>query len=427
VVIWTNPSTADVYSAVQSGIGFTDPVQLNPVGFNVSAFDWSGPEIASSGNNVFVVFKQVPEDTGGIFCVKSTDGGLSWGDTVRVNVGETLFSRMPAINLDGNGNPVIAYLREDMETMYSDWALSISTDGGTSFDPVISLTASVGDAVCDCCPASIAIQNDLIAVLYRNNEDNLRDIRAVISDDGGLNFDSFVDMDPLDWTINACPASGVQGYFSGDELACTWMSAASGDQRVYSSSYNTSTNSFVGNYLVEEVASNQAQNFPTLAGNDVIKGIVIEQFQSGQRELFFTLSENDFSEEIYLAITDQLDGNQLRPKMVFDGSSWHLVFTDNGADAVQYMKIELSSSIDTEFEKFGQLELYPNPALDEVKFVMNGKAEISIYNRLGMIVRNFVTTGNGVVEFKLNGLDAGIYTVQVLYDHHLQSAKLIVE
>ena len=143
--------------------------------------------------------------------------------------------------------------------------------------------------------------------------------------------------------------------------------------------------------------------------------------------MFFALSENDFSEEIYLALTDLLDGNQLRPKMVFDGSSWHLVFTDNGADAVQYMKIELSSGIASELENLGKLIMYPNPALDEVKFVMNGKAEISIYNSLGMVVRNFVTTGNGIVDFKLDGLDAGIYTVQVLYDHHLQSAKLIVE
>ena len=47
-------------------------------------------------------------------------------------------------------------------------------------------------------PDVVVVQGDTVAVLYRNNEDDLRDIRASVSFDGGLTFPVQADVDDLD-------------------------------------------------------------------------------------------------------------------------------------------------------------------------------------------------------------------------------------
>ena len=396
VVIWSSPNTKSVYVSRKSNGAFLAPIKLNPDGMELSIFDWSGPEIAANGNDVFVVFKQIPEHSSPVYCVRSSDGGATWSDTVRVDSSSPLMSRMPTVGVDNNGNPIVAFMRENMDNGYSDWAVSRSLDGGVSFAPAFSVTSLTGGAVCDCCPATVVSSGSNVAVIYRNNDVNLRDIRASISNDGGATFDANIDMDNLDWEVNVCPSSGPDGYFAGTDLKSAWMSKASGYYRIYFSSGDTQSPTSEGSVLVHDAPISQIQNRPVIAGNESVMGIAGEFTQLGMNEIFFSWSSSDFTENNYFAVTQNIAGNQLRPDIAFDGQKFHLVFTDNGVLGVTYLQLEIGGVNVDDLKQSSNFILMPNPANEEIGLQILGQQ----YSSLSQIeVRDM--SGRSVIQEKL--------------------------
>lgn len=428
VVIWSNPNSKNVYVSRKSNGVFLTPIKLNPDGMELSVFDWSGPEIAANGNNVFVVFKQIPEHTSPVFCVRSSDGGTTWSDTVRVDSSSPLMSRMPAVGVDSNGNPIVAFMRENMDNGYSDWAVSRSLDGGVSFEPAFTVTSLTGGAVCDCCPATVVSSGSNVAVIYRNNDVNLRDIRASISNDGGATFDANIDMDDLDWEVNVCPSSGPDGYFAGTDLKSAWMSKASGYNRIYFSSGDTQSSTSGGSVLVRDAPSTQIQNRPVIAGNESVMGIAGEYTQLGMNEIFFSWSSSDFTENNYFAVTPNLAGNQLRPDIAFDGQKFHLVFTDNGILGVTYMQLEIGGVNVDDLKQNSNFTLMPNPANEQIGLQIVGQhfsasAQIEVIDMSGRSVFQ-ESLGNSPVKILSTGqLSDGIYSY-VIRDHGILIANM---
>ena len=432
VVIWSNPTTKNVYVSRKSDDTFQSPVKLNPDGMELSIFDWSGPEIASSGNNIFVVFKQIPEHSSPIFCVKSSDGGTTWSDTVRVDSSTPMISRMPAIGIDNAGNPIIAFLRENMDNGYSDWAVARSLDGGASFEPAFSVTTATGGAVCDCCPAAVETSGDNIAVLYRNNDVNLRDIRASISHDGGATFDTNIDMDNLDWMVNVCPSSGPSAFFAGTELKSAWMSKASGYYRVYYSSADIQTSTSNGSMLIHDAPTTQIQNRPAIAGNESEAGVVAEFSQTGQNEIFFSWSSTDFSEGNFISVTQNLSGNQLRPDLAFDGVKYHLVFTDNGIGGVTYLQLEVGGVAVLDVEKNEDFQLMPNPANNELRLQVgrshSPETTISLIDLSGRIVFVERLGSSPVKTITTKQLSDGFYSCVIIdRENILANIKVVIQ
>jgi hypothetical protein len=432
VIIWADPSNERLWSAVVSGESVSTPVMINPEGTGISSFDWYGPDIASSGDDIAVVFKLEPELTAHSYVVMSNDGGYTWGDTVLVENSLPMMSRMPALTMDENGNPWVAYMRED-GMGFSEWVVTKSIDGGISFLPPVSATSMWGNEVCDCCPASLLADGDLVVLLYRNNEDNLRDIRMSVSFNGGASFALSGDLDELDWVINACPSTGPSAYLVGDEIRSAWMSGAGGESRVYFSSYDVANEMASPAQLVEEAASNQDQNFPIIAGDDNNMGIALEQIQSGQRDIYFAWTSASFEESNYQNLTESLEGNQMRPHMVWDGFIYHLVFTDNGGDAVRYMTV--NTGVNDVRDIFGHSpELFPNPARSGslITFSTPGTKPVTatlasvagqsipllLHNQLG---------SDGQFQAQLPMVAPGLYSISWLDDVGPHNIRLVIE
>jgi len=71
LIVWGHVSRA-MFSR-WNGTAFTTPLMLNTGGINIASASWMGPDIASKGDTVYVVMKEIPEasDTCHIYIVHS--------------------------------------------------------------------------------------------------------------------------------------------------------------------------------------------------------------------------------------------------------------------------------------------------------------------------------------------------------------------
>ena len=421
VVIWCNSANEKLYASKMEDGVFTAPIQLNPDGIGISSFDWYGPEIASAGNKITVVMKMEPEMESHCYVVLSEDGGASWSDTVLVENSLPFMSRMPSIAMDSDGNPFITFLRDDMAG-FSEWAIAKSADGGESFLEPVSTSIDFTDAVCDCCPSQTIVSDGKTVAMYRNNEDNLRDIRASISFDNGLTFPQQADMDDLNWEIMSCPSSGPSAYVANDKIYSTWMSDASGETRVYFSSYDISNDSFEGSTEIFPTTDNLNQNFPCIAGNENIRAIAFENMPTGPRDVHFYYSTaiDGFEQPTFIDLTGDYSGNQQRPHMVFADGIFHIVYTDNGGDAVVYQTISGFVGVNEKEISVSAMEAFPNPATTEVQLKWESHASekcvVDVYDQKGTLVGSYIyssSTGTNNFILSVKELPKGVYKIHL--------------
>ncbi|MCY7410779.1 MAG: glycoside hydrolase [Chitinophagales bacterium] len=232
LVIWGRMSDESVFFSRWNGTAFTLPVKLNPSWLTVATASWMGSDIASKGDTVYVVMKQTPEteSTSHIYIVTSFDGGITFSVPKQVEFIADSLSRFPTVTVDATGNPVVAFMKFDNMFADSRWAVTKSSDYGNTFSTDVKASGWSGaDAlVCDCCPGGIVGEGNNIAMLYRNNQNNIRDSWASISTDGGTSFTEGWNVDQNNWNLISCPATGPDGVIIGDSLYAVFMNGESG-------------------------------------------------------------------------------------------------------------------------------------------------------------------------------------------------------
>jgi len=134
LVIWFHASR--VMFSRWDGTAFDAPRILNPVSMTVAGASWMGPDIASHGDTVYVVFKEAPEDVGHIWCIHSYDGGSTFSDPVQVDFIADSLSRFPTVTTDDYGNPVIGFMKFDSGFSRARWVVTRSNDFGNAYGPV---------------------------------------------------------------------------------------------------------------------------------------------------------------------------------------------------------------------------------------------------------------------------------------------------
>ena len=78
LVIFGKASSGLLYSARLNGSLFNTPLPLLPDNMTSYLTAWTGPDVASNGDTVIVVFKAQPIDFGKVYSLRSLDGGLTF-------------------------------------------------------------------------------------------------------------------------------------------------------------------------------------------------------------------------------------------------------------------------------------------------------------------------------------------------------------
>lgn len=407
LIIWGKSS--DLMYSRWDGAAFTTPIRLNPSGVTIASATWMGPELAAHGDTIYIVYKQTPEDLASshIWLLRSFDGGVTFAAPVQVEDTGTDKSRFPTVTTDDEGHPIVAFMRFNAAFHEARWVVTRSYDFGQTFttDVLASGWSSQQSEVCDCCPATIHSHGDNVAVVYRDNNNNLRDSWAGFSSDGGLTFTRGVNIDQNGWMIEACPATGPDAVMIGDTLYSTFMSAASGQALVYYNETPIIDLSTPPSTPVPGSGEGLQQNFSRLASSGQAAALLWRhsaEFSTGLALMFTEDITKGFSGSFdTLAFSLVVNGD-----VAVTGNEVLVAWQDNGSSKVKFRSGTyetttgiLSNNTDT------QLAFYPNPVTNEL--ILQKEA---YFIRITDMSGRQVLTGNGCC-IDVRSLTTGMYLI----------------
>jgi hypothetical protein len=407
LIIWAK--STDLMFSRWDGSTFTMPVKLNPHGVTIASATWMGPEIAAHGDTVYVVYKQTPEDaaTSHIWCIRSFDGGETFTTPVQVENTGNDKSRFPTVTTDDEGHPIIAFMRFNAAFLDARWVVTRSFDYGDSFstDVLASGWSGPDSEVCDCCPGTIHCSGNNVAIVYRDNNENLRDSWAGISTDGGITFTKGVNIDQNGWMIEACPATGPDGVIIGDTLYATFMNGSSGQAIVYYNEASIPDLSSPPSVAVPGSGDGLQENYSRIAA-------------SGRAAALLWRHSADFSTGLALMFTDDISkgfpasfdtvaySQVANGDVALSGTKVYTAWQDNSSSKVKLrVGTYEASTANAQIENAKPLAFYPNPATTEI-ILQESASWVSITNLSGQLI----LTGKGQ-QIDISTLPPGLYFI----------------
>jgi hypothetical protein len=201
-----NPSVVHVAVSRNHGGAFSPAVKVAQPGF-LSLGRHRGPRVAVAAGAIVVaasIGKQRAASKLDVVAWRSTDGGRTWSEGVRIN-------DVPQTAGEGFHN-LVAHGK----TFYAVWLdeksggvfLSKSADNGATWSKNQLVYNSPEGHVCECCHPNVQIASDgRIFVMWRNWLKGSRDMYLGTSADGGNTF-RVEKLGRGSWPLNGCPQDG---------------------------------------------------------------------------------------------------------------------------------------------------------------------------------------------------------------------------
>jgi hypothetical protein len=160
-----------------------------------------------------------------VYCV-SKDNGSTWTNPVSVDSDPKqgiVRGFFDAVVLP-NDEIAVAYLKDVANsTKHEERDLRMVVTKNGAFQP----EKVIDPVVCDCCPISMLIDaNGALNIVYRDNNDDIRDMAKMVSTDNAETFSKPQILHNDAWKINGCPHSGAVASTSGKGALFAWFSGA---------------------------------------------------------------------------------------------------------------------------------------------------------------------------------------------------------
>lgn len=408
-------STSQIWCSRFENGAFTIPVGVVQAPDEPLLYGFGGYDMALSDSQVFIVFEQKQQ---GIFLASSDDGGNTFGSPTSVQGSVTGgYAILSSVTVDGTDNPVVSYILHKQGD--TDYMVRRSIDGGLSFndDPVKANAPAPGGAVCECCTSDLLASGDSIWLLFRNNNQDLRDIWVSRSTDLATTFDTATDVDATDWQLNFCPIAGPRMARSRDSLITAWMSGASGTPRVYLSTLHAGT--MHGGQQLDFLTSSGPQISQSQADVAALGDTIGVVFVENGNEILFDFSTKGatgLSNESYRFA--EPDHTLQLPSLAFRNGVFHLVYVDATSRRVLYRQgILTGNSPAYESSEGGGLDIsvFPNP-VDCSGFWVKSESdvlqEISLFDVFGNKIFG-QKPGNYEAAVPTDKLPKGVYFLKV--------------
>lgn len=425
VVVYGKGGAGTLHSSALNGSVFSTPIPLLPVSMSSYLASWTSADVASKGDTIVVVFKANPMETGHIYSVRSTDGGITYSDTIRVNTYSDGVTWLPSMDMDQNGNPTITYMLHDPSWMNPRYVITSSLDQGLTYETEMDIALAIPEEACDCCPAEYVINGDQQALLFRNNDNNIRDIYAVYSENAGVSFTATENVDQLNWSITSCPSTGPHGVFNNDKLLSVYASRATGQYRVYvSQTATTPALAFENRTMMTGPTNvNGNQNYPRIHGQNDTLVMAWQESETSNPEIFcsYTVAGNvtDLISNKAM-VNSNTAGAQTNPDIVYKNGVAHLVYQDASTGSVIYRKGIFGTAALTYLEE-QEITIYPNPVVSSEFFVSKSTdkemKEIKLTDALGKQVAFEMEDQTTQIKISSDKLKSGIYFLSVNFSN----------
>ena len=341
-IIWSKLSSPKSIRARKwNGTTFGNAVDV--VGSDLMPTGFIGPEIAAKGDTVYLIFESLLHANHVIYLKKSFDGGLTFSDTIRVSENSNTHKfAMPNIAVREDGNPVISYM--ECLPNWTDWKQTVRTsfDFGQTFSSPADVSALNPGEPCDCCQSTMVTNgNDDVFLLFRNNDNNVRNSYIAKSNDGGITFTSTQNLDDVNWVFNSCPTSSPVGAVNNDSIMVVRRNGGSGVNELYKS--NVNMNDLQKSYLTQLDASNaplqDKAEIASFKNSPNWSVVVWEENRNGVKECFYSIIDDNGANLNAGVISDtSIFGHKIEPDIshVYD-NNFAIVYTASTQHEVHFI------------------------------------------------------------------------------------------
>ncbi|MEO6190394.1 MAG: T9SS type A sorting domain-containing protein [Saprospiraceae bacterium] len=428
VVIWGRGNDASVFCSYWNGTSFSNPIKLSAQ-LTIATASWMGPDIASHGDTIYVVMKEIPEGeiNKNLYIVHSFDGAKTFSNPIRVDqIGDSI-SRFPTVTTDALGNPIVAFMKFNKTFGESRWVVCKSTDFGNSFSKdVLASGFGSSSSICDCCPAVVVSQKDQCAMIYRDNNNNIRDTWMGVSNDNANTFTNGCNVDRNKWFIQNCPASGPDAVIIGDNVYSVFMNGSQGKNLTYFSNSSLSKVSLISSKNLTLAISNlNGQNYPRIAsyGNSV--AVVWTQDVNGKAQLPLL-----FSKDISKGLTTNYDtvdlDNITNTDVAMNSKEIYVVWQDDNSRTIKFRSGNYASipTNISEEKKLNHIEIFSNFINNSLMINSDSKeSEVNVCGLDGITL--FSATGKNSYELSTLNWPTGIYIVSIQNENKRLFKKFI--
>ena len=336
MVVWADEA-GHAYFSKWGGESFYPPVMISRPTKPVFATSWAGPDIAAHGDTVYVVYKEMPEETGHIYIKHSFDGGVHFSAAVQVDTAAgDYISRFPTVSADENGNPFVTFMKVTNNYEAPMYYVARSDDmGETFFRDTLAVPSTT--RVCECSPASLVASGKAGILLYRNNIDGLRNIWASISNNGSSTFNVNLQMDSTLFYPMTCPASGPDGVIVGDTLYSVFTSGRDENALVYLSKLSLSNPSLTTAPVTGNIVGVIMQNMPRISGMGYAAGVVWTQTSGGNNLVCLSIT-HDLTTGFPPNYDTVARGVMLNADVALGGGFVYVVWEDHETRSVMYRR-----------------------------------------------------------------------------------------
>ena len=250
------------------GETFSEPIQINYVNNNIVAYGQSGPKISIYDTKVYITYTDDRSGLTAVYLNISNDYGETWQE-------EILITDTPYLNMyqdfkvDIQGNLHLVYYNYASNYELEDVRYRFFEVGGNGFS-ISTVLGIVTDDMepCDCCQPDLEIDiNGDIYIIYRNNDQNIRDAYIAVKRYGTASFSEYFQASNLQDFIGFCPSSGPSLDINNGKISIAYTSY--NNQNVYTSISTLEDMNFL-NYINVNPSSDSFQNYPyILLDNDL--------------------------------------------------------------------------------------------------------------------------------------------------------------
>lgn len=195
------------------------------------------PQLSTAGDRLLLGWLEPNAENTTVFyqLAESTDGGETFGESMRVHASDGARPTFTALVADQQGNIAASWL--DRRAGVPQPFASLRVQGEAAFATEAQVYSSPEEkGICPCCPTAALLTPDgRVIVAFRNQLDGYRDIYLAerkLTGDEGFGEPQRVVADPT-WKFDGCPHDGPSLATDGQSLFVGWMDAHAGSPRCY--------------------------------------------------------------------------------------------------------------------------------------------------------------------------------------------------
>ena len=315
----------DIYFAksTNGGDSFGTSVRVDDSG--TSSSDQEHPFMVVDKNGIiYVVWWDERNGNKDIYFAKSTNGGTSFQRNVRVDDtgSSTINQYRVSMALDNDGNIYVVW--SDDRNGCRDIYFSKSTDGGESFGENVRVddTGLPSDSIQAWPRICLDASKNIYVSWFDARNGNLYDIYFAKSTDGGNSFSKNIRVDDTGGTIskqwNPCMAIDTDG-----SLYLSWDDERNGNSDIYLAKSTNGGDSFGRNVRVDDTGSSESTQWHSYLAVDENKYVYVawEDYRRGNRDVYFSRSVNggnSFEPDVRVDDTGSSDSAQWYPSLAVD-------------------------------------------------------------------------------------------------------------